>query len=254
MDHPDPEFEFHAENWTRLALDAPYWVVLSQPGAEDADWDEEQFFELGRGFGVWLTGLFGEIGIEPVRQRALDFGCGLGRLTQMLASFFAEVHGVDVAQPMVEAARRFNRHGERCHYHHNERLDLELFEDASFDFVISTLVLQHMRPDFMRCYLREFMRVLRPGGVLFFQVPIAPIIPVDPLPEVAPVAPVDAGGFDLSLRIRPRTLNSQAGVVRDVQVIVRNECARDLPPGIGLRVRCLAAATAVEMPGTATVR
>ncbi|HEX8929982.1 MAG TPA: class I SAM-dependent methyltransferase, partial [Actinomycetota bacterium] len=44
--------------------------------------------------------------------------------------------------------------------------DLAIFGDDRFDLVCSLLVLQHVRPGYARAYLREFLRVLRPGGVL----------------------------------------------------------------------------------------
>ena len=72
---------------------------------------------------------------------------------------------------MVEQARGFNRHGERCRYHHNAHADLRLFDDARFDFILSAITLQHFQPDYAKCYLREFVRVLKPGGLLYFQLP-----------------------------------------------------------------------------------
>ena len=46
-----------------------------------------------------------------------------------------------------------------------------IFDDNSFDFIYSYVVLQHMRPDYALSYLREFVRVLAPGGVMAFQLP-----------------------------------------------------------------------------------
>jgi SAM-dependent methyltransferase len=45
-----------------------------------------------------------------------------------------------------------------------------MFENAKFGFVYSSLVLQHIDPQFMPGYLKEMARVLRPGGVMVFQV------------------------------------------------------------------------------------
>ena len=54
------------------------------------------------------------LGIKVERKRALDFGCGLGRTTQALVSYFDEVYGVDIAPSSIELANRYNRHGVRC--------------------------------------------------------------------------------------------------------------------------------------------
>ena len=50
--------------------------------------------------------------------------------------------------------------------------DLTVFSDASFDLVASDIVLQHL-PDraTVEGYLAEFVRVLKPGGLLVFQLP-----------------------------------------------------------------------------------
>ena len=252
------QFDLHARNWTELAKQSPFWAVLSQPGAEDADWDAEAFFQYGREFGDWLSGFLDQVGLQPAAlQRALDFGCGLGRLTQMLPDWFEEVHGVDVSLPMIEGARRFNRHGDRCRYHHNEQQDLALFEDASFDLVLSVLVLQHMRPEFMKAYLREFLRVLRPGGIAFFQVPICPIIPDGTVtPEVLrpvgpPLAEAKTGPENaVRVRVRPGSLTLQTGIIRDVQALVHNGSDEPLPPGVRLRARFLQEDSSAEVEDT----
>ncbi|MGB2888943.1 MAG: class I SAM-dependent methyltransferase, partial [Candidatus Acidiferrales bacterium] len=43
-----------------------------------------------------------------------------------------------------------------------------------FDFIYSSFTLQHMAPRYAKGYLREFMRVLAPGGVLVFNLPSEP--------------------------------------------------------------------------------
>ena len=73
-------------------------------------------------------------GCRVSHKRALDFGCGVGRLTQPLADHFEEVRGVDVSPVMLEQARQFNRHGDRCQYVWNDAADLRMFADRSHRF------------------------------------------------------------------------------------------------------------------------
>ena len=147
---------------------------------------------------------------------ALDFGCGAGRLTQALAAHFEHAVGVDVAPGMIDAARRLNTRGDNAEFVLNEDPDLRRFPDASFDLVYSNLVLQHMPPALGRGYIAEFARVLRPGGLLVFQVP-SERTPLPRLPrsavlaELEPLAPrlrVPAGAQAL-VRVRVRNTSSE---------------------------------------------
>ncbi len=158
-------------NWTNLGRTNPFWAILGSAESRGTEWDIEQFFATGLQTAVWVREHLDALGLAPERDRALDFGCGFGRLTQAMGDWFEEVVGVDIAEPMLEGARRCNRHGDRCRYLRNERPDLRMFEDQSFDLVTSLLVLQHIRPDYIEAYVAEFVRVLRPGGVAFFQAP-----------------------------------------------------------------------------------
>ena len=119
-----------------------------------------------------LLGRAGELGVPEAFGRALDFGCGAGRLTRALAARFGECVGVDIAEAMVAEARRINADCESCTFVVNDAPDLGRFADSSFDFVYSTLVLQHLpgRP-LVAGYVAEFVRVLAPGGVAVFQLP-----------------------------------------------------------------------------------
>jgi SAM-dependent methyltransferase len=115
-----------------------------------------------------------ELNFDIRRGAALDFGCGVGRLTQALCRHFERAVGVDIAPSMIRLANQFNRFGDRCRYCLNEANDLRLFADDSFDFIYSNLVLQHMQPDYSKNYIKEFVRVLAPGGIAFFQLPGLP--------------------------------------------------------------------------------
>lgn len=167
-------FDRLRHTWETLGSEDPLWAVLSDPSKYNNKWDAAQFFETGR---EEIDGLFADLrrrGIEPNTRRCLDFGCGVGRLSQALAKYFEAVDGVDIAQSMIDAARRYNQHGTRCRYHVNARDDLQLFETGTFDLVYSNIVLQHMETDLAQGYIAEFMRVLAPGGLAVFQVPSRP--------------------------------------------------------------------------------
>jgi ubiquinone/menaquinone biosynthesis C-methylase UbiE len=116
----------------------------------------------------------GSLGIALNGDRALDFGCGLGRLTQALAVRFREVYGVDIAPSLIDLANRYNRYTDRCKYILNDAVDLNIFEANTFDFVYSYQTLHTMKPDLSKRYLREFVRVLAPNGMVVFQLAAEP--------------------------------------------------------------------------------
>ena len=152
----------------------PLWAVLSFREARGNRCDPEAFFARGRDEIAAALAYLGELGLEPARERALDFGCGAGRLSQALCEEFREVVGVDISASMIETAEKYNRHGDRCRYLVNTADDLRLLGEGEFDFVYSNITLQHVPPEASTRYIREFFRVLRPGGVALFQVPSGP--------------------------------------------------------------------------------
>lgn len=159
------------DEWEALAQIDPMWAILTTPSKAGLGWQREEFFESGRVEVGNLVNTLDAFAADRALDRALDFGCGLGRVTQALAAHYARADGVDVSASMIKLAETFNREPDRCTYHVNERDDLSLFADAAFDLVYTNMVLQHMKPRLARSYLREFARCTKPRGLIVFQVP-----------------------------------------------------------------------------------
>lgn len=169
------DFENLAKTWKKFGEQDPLWSVLSEDQKQGNQWDVENFYHTGS---YYINNYLKELEIKGIlgpKSRSLDFGCGVGRLTFPLANHFEESHGVDISLPMLKLATKQNESfgHENCFFHHNLKNDLSLFEDGSFDFIISLIVLQHMEPRYFVNYLVEFMRLLKPDGVLVFQLPVA---------------------------------------------------------------------------------
>jgi SAM-dependent methyltransferase len=156
-------------NWNSLGEIDPLWSVLTVPGRRGRRWDADEFFASGRDEVEHVLMHLRSLEIELRFGKALDFGCGPGRLSQALAIHFNEVHGVDIAPSMIQVANKYNRYGDRCRYHLNDSDDLSVFPRDSLDFVYSSITLQHMEPRYAKAYLAEFLRLLKPRGVLMFQ-------------------------------------------------------------------------------------
>jgi SAM-dependent methyltransferase len=155
--------------WEKLGSEDPLWAVLSDPGRKDGRWDLAEFMATGQEHVGYLTALLDRHRIS-LGDRVLDFGCGVGRLTQALASQVPNVVGIDIASSMVDAARRINQYPDRVSYEHFDGRLLP-FADDSFDGAVSLIVLQHVPPAVQVATMLELHRVVRPGGILLFQVP-----------------------------------------------------------------------------------
>lgn len=160
------------DNWEGYAELDPLWAICVDSEKRGNKWTEAEFFETGiREVGRVMQYL-STLGLSPeVNAPALDFGCGVGRLTRALSQFFVECCGVDISSTMIELAREFHRDNKHCNFWLNETDSLSKFQDQHFGFIYTSIVLQHIPKKYARNYLTEFVRVLKPGGILVFQVP-----------------------------------------------------------------------------------
>ena len=160
--------------WEDLAAVDPLWAILSDPARRGGGWELEEFFRTGEADAERALARAHELGRPARRVRALDFGCGVGRVTRALAGRFGEAVGVDLSESMVEQARRLNAKVANARFLVNAQPDLGELEDASFDLVYSRIVLQHLSSagEALR-YVAEFLRVVRPDGIVVFQLPAA---------------------------------------------------------------------------------
>jgi ubiquinone/menaquinone biosynthesis C-methylase UbiE len=104
------------------------------------------------------------------KEKALDFGCGVGRLTIPLSNYFGEVYGVDIAESMVKKAKENDTEG-KCKLLVNTKRDLSIFPDNHFDLIYSNITLQHMPIKYSKNYIREFIRIVKPDGIVVFFMP-----------------------------------------------------------------------------------
>ncbi len=210
-------------SWTNLGRKDPLWAILSDPSARHGKWDMDSFLRTGVEMIHYLQRHLQGLGVAIELRRALDFGCGYGRLTQALATRFSDVVGVDIAPTMLAGAQSIDRSDGRCQFRLNDTPDLRQFGDDSFDFVLTLLVLQHMRPQYSAAYVREFLRVLRPGGIAFFQIPSEPF-PVAAARPFAGEAPIAQSLSDLraTLSAHPGAPMQRCGEWRYFRLQLRN--------------------------------
>ncbi len=151
------------EDWNaRAREDAGYYVAFGR-----RDQDEAGFFATATEV---INSLESELRRVPLEQRggwkALEIGCGPGRLMRPMSRHFLEIHGVDVSDEMIALAREKLRDVPNAHPHATDGASLAQFADDTFDFIYSYAVFQHIPSrEVVLQYLREIHRVLKVGGL-----------------------------------------------------------------------------------------
>ncbi|WP_395333881.1 methyltransferase domain-containing protein [Novosphingobium sp. BL-8H] len=155
-------------NWRLWGERDPYYAVLTHARfrSDSIEDHRREFFEGGEVFvSHWLSQIERYFGALP-RGRALDFGCGVGRLTLPLADHFESAVGLDIAPAMLAEARR-NSDGRPIDYLLSD--DSLSRVEGSFDFVISCIVLQHIPVARGMAILGRLLDRVNPGGGAIIQ-------------------------------------------------------------------------------------
>ena len=104
--------------------------------------------------------------LEP-GEAALDVGCGTGTLAiaaKRRVGAAGTVHGIDASPEMIDRAKRKGAKAGVDAAFHVGTVEALPFPDASFDAVVSTLMLHHLPAPLRKQCAREMRRVLKPGG------------------------------------------------------------------------------------------
>ena len=149
----------------RAREDAFYFVDNRQPYKSP---DVERFWDADAAVEHMLFGL----GIQlHVNDLVLEIGCGIGRITRVLAIRSRAVIALDVSDEMLARARALNPSISNVHWMHGDGRTLAGIEDASVDACVSIVTLQHVPDSSITLgYVRELGRVLRRGGWAALQV------------------------------------------------------------------------------------
>jgi SAM-dependent methyltransferase len=145
----------------------PYYFVDNR--LEYGAPDKERFWEAGRRDFEAMLDLLGAR-IEP-SDDVVEIGCGVGRITRVLAEQADTVRAIDVSERMLDLAAELNPDLGNVRWMLGDGRSLDGIDTASVDVVHSHVVFQHIPdPEITLSYVREMGRVLRPGGWAAFHV------------------------------------------------------------------------------------
>lgn len=165
-------------DWETLSHIDPFWAVAGPPTDGRGSWERNAFFASGEKEVAHVIAIADRLNRPDGHSLALDFGCGIGRQTRPLASRFDLAVGYDVSVGMIAQARELNSDMPGCRFILGGGSDLACFETDSFDLVFTSATLQTL-PDKATIlgYVREFLRVVRPNGLVAFHLPsrVAPL-------------------------------------------------------------------------------
>lgn len=129
-------------------------------------WDWARAGEEWSSTEEWKRGLVRHV-LEPhvtPGSRVLEIGPGAGRWTEYLVQRASHVTAVDLTPRCIEMCRRRFKDARNIEFHVNDGRDLGFVPDASIDRIWSFDVFVHILAEDVDNYVRQFPRLLRPGG------------------------------------------------------------------------------------------
>lgn len=157
------------ETWRRLGAEEPYFGVLTSEKFRRNNFNDalkEEFLQTGEKHVEEALAQSKRVFGDGLRLgRALDFGCGVGRLTMPLARRFEGVTAVDISPAMIEEARK------NCSERGIENVTFVLSDDrlsqveGAYDFINAYIVFEHIEAGRGLRLIGLLLGLLAPGGV-----------------------------------------------------------------------------------------
>ena len=140
----------------------------------------------------WVVGSFDnhnnwkdyDLLFERIRNKkekvGLDFGCGPGRNLVKYKNVFKRIDGIDISPTNIQKAKEYtNNQGVESKLYVTNGVDLDVIDSDVYDFVMSTICLQHICVHSIRMsIMKDIFRVLKKGGIFTAQMGYGPETPM----------------------------------------------------------------------------
>ena len=160
----------HADRaYDRVGQTEPYYGVITLERYLSANLNAvalREFFESGETqVASVLATIRTRFAADFKPRRALDFGCGVGRILSPLAREAGQAIGVDVSDAMMAEAARNCRERKLTNVSFVKSDDRLSRLEGTFDLIHSSIVFQHIVPRRVEMMVRGLLAHLEPGGV-----------------------------------------------------------------------------------------
>ncbi|WP_203074100.1 class I SAM-dependent methyltransferase [Falsiroseomonas ponticola] len=158
--------------WTRLGQERPFFSILPERrfSPDFAARNAEAFQKTGRDEIEVLKRRLTALEIDPAdHPEAVEYGCGVGRVTVPLSVLFRKVTGFDISQPHIDLAQQAVRGAGRKGVSLSVVKDIRALDVPQHDFFYTRMVLHRNPPPLQAQILRRCLGRMRVGGIAVFQ-------------------------------------------------------------------------------------
>ena len=147
--------------WTQV--ERLEWTISSLVYSKSREWSASLYYS-------YFPELLSDLNMptdEKIFKKTLDYGTGNGHLLLLLEDYSEKIVAVDVNPSMLKVAHKIaNKHGPKNVKFKQIQPDKIPSKKNSFDCVLAVAVLPYVFSDDKT--IKELVRVLKPGGALFF--------------------------------------------------------------------------------------
>jgi 2-polyprenyl-3-methyl-5-hydroxy-6-metoxy-1,4-benzoquinol methylase len=160
------------KTWLSLGKHAPFYSVMSMDKylPDNINDNLNDFYESSTSLIKLTDSILLKNNIEFKFNKILDFGCGVGRITNLLSEYGNNIYGIDISEEHLKIARSNVKKNNITFLNYDENYNFpQIINDI--DFVVSFIVLQHIRSEEMKLSIKKILNSLSKNGIALLHIP-----------------------------------------------------------------------------------